>query len=204
MTVKLSASRMDRADVIIFGGGLVGLALASALDSSGLSAILVDPADPGERKSAAFDGRTSAVSSSSMRMLETIGVTQHLPAEGCPIRKIQVADGLDPGGLGFEPEDDLGVGALGVDEIDRVLMAALDRARHPFERVAPLMVVAAELEEPAQPLVHVEEDAQVVEPLELVARRRARQSLGYPALEAVLRHLEEIQPARGADKLSQI
>ena len=40
---------MDRADVIIFGGGLVGLTLASALDSSGLSAILIDPADPGER-----------------------------------------------------------------------------------------------------------------------------------------------------------
>ena len=37
---------MDRADVIIFGGGLVGLALASALDSSGISVILVDPADP--------------------------------------------------------------------------------------------------------------------------------------------------------------
>ena len=37
---------MDRADVIILGGGLVGLALAAALDSSGLSAIVVDPADP--------------------------------------------------------------------------------------------------------------------------------------------------------------
>ena len=113
---------MDRADVIIFGGGLVGLALASALDSSGLSAILVDPADPGERKSAAFDGRTSAVSSSSMRMLETIGVTQHLPAEGCPIRKIQVADGLDPGGLAFEPEDEE---PLGVMHENRHLRAAL-------------------------------------------------------------------------------
>ncbi len=37
---------MDRADVIILGGGLVGLALAAALDSSGLSSIVVDPADP--------------------------------------------------------------------------------------------------------------------------------------------------------------
>jgi 2-octaprenyl-6-methoxyphenol hydroxylase len=113
---------MDRADVIIFGGGLVGLALASALDSSGVSAILVDPADPDERKSAAFDGRTSAVSSSSMRMLETIGVTQHLPAEGCPIRKIQVADGLQPGGLAFEPDDGE---ALGVMHENRNLRAAL-------------------------------------------------------------------------------
>jgi 2-octaprenyl-6-methoxyphenol hydroxylase len=97
---------MDRADAIIFGGGLVGLALASALDSSGLSAILVDPADPSPRADASFDGRTSAVSSSSMRMLQTIGVTDHLAEPGCPIRRIAVADGLEPGGLHFDSEDD--------------------------------------------------------------------------------------------------
>jgi 2-octaprenyl-6-methoxyphenol hydroxylase len=97
---------MDRADVIIFGGGLVGLALAAALDASGLSAIVVDPSDPEERTSAAFDGRTSAVSSSSMRMLRAIGVADHFPEDGGPIRKIQVADGLEPGGLHFEPGAD--------------------------------------------------------------------------------------------------
>ena len=102
---------MDRADVIILGGGLVGLALAAALDSGGLSAIIVDPADPDERLDTAFDGRTSAVSSSSMRMLEATGIADHFPAPGCPIRKIQVADGLEPGGLAFEPgagDDPLG------------------------------------------------------------------------------------------------
>lgn len=113
---------MDRADVIILGGGLVGLTLASALDSSGLSAILIDPADPAECKTAAFDGRTSAVSSSSMRMLETIGVSEHLPEPGCPIRTIQVADGLQPGGLAFEPDDDE---PLGVMHENRHLRAAL-------------------------------------------------------------------------------
>ena len=97
---------MDRADVIILGGGLVGLATAAALDSSGLSAIIVDPADPDHRLDAAFDGRTSAVSSSSMRMLETTGVGGYLAEPGCPIRKIQVADGLEPGGLAFEPAAD--------------------------------------------------------------------------------------------------
>jgi len=96
---------MDRADAIIFGGGLIGPALASALDSSGLSAIVIDPADPAPRSEAGFDGRTSAVSSSSMRMLETIGVTDHLAEQGCPIWKIAVADGLDPGGLDFESDD---------------------------------------------------------------------------------------------------
>ena len=96
---------MDRADAIIFGGGLVGLALASALDSSGLSAIVVDPADPAPRAGAGFDGRTSAVSSSSMRMLETIGVAEHFAEPGCPIWRIAVADGLKPGGLHFDPDD---------------------------------------------------------------------------------------------------
>jgi 2-octaprenyl-6-methoxyphenol hydroxylase len=97
---------MDSADVIIFGGGLVGLALASALDSSGLSAIVVDPADPAPRTTAAFDGRTSAVSSSSMRMLQTIGVADELAEPGCPILTITVADGPKPGGLHFEAKDD--------------------------------------------------------------------------------------------------
>ena len=96
---------MDRADVIVFGGGMIGLALAAALDSSGLSTILVDPADPTPRSETAFDGRTSAVSSSSMRMLRTIGVADYLREPGCPIWRIAVADGLEPGGLHFDPDD---------------------------------------------------------------------------------------------------
>ena len=113
---------MDRADVIIFGGGLVGLALASALDSSKVSAIVVDPADPAPRTTAAFDGRTSAVSSSSMRMLRTIGVTDHLAEPDCPIGRISVADGRDPGGLHFDPDDGE---ALGWMHENRHLRAAL-------------------------------------------------------------------------------
>jgi 2-octaprenyl-6-methoxyphenol hydroxylase len=118
---------MDRADVIIFGGGMVGLALAAALDSSGLSAIVVDPADPEARKDAGFDGRTSAVSSSSMLMLRTIGVADHFPEPGGPIKRIQVADGLAPGGLCFDPGE--GDEPLGWMHENRHLRAALrDRA----------------------------------------------------------------------------
>jgi 2-octaprenyl-6-methoxyphenol hydroxylase len=97
---------MDRADVIILGGGLVGLALAAALDSSGLSSIVIDPADPEAHKDAAFDGRTSALSSSSKRMFDTIGIIDHFPVPGCPIRRIEVADGLGSGGLSFDPGED--------------------------------------------------------------------------------------------------
>jgi len=117
---------MERTDAIILGGGLVGLALASALDASGLDCIVVDPADPELWKDAAFDGRTSAVSSSSMRMFRTIGVADHLPDAGCPIMTIRVADGLAPGGLTFEPEEE--GEALGWMHENRNLRAGL-RAR---------------------------------------------------------------------------
>ena len=113
---------MERTDVIILGGGMVGLTLAAALDSSGLSAIVVDPADPTQRVSASFDGRTSAVSSSSMRMLEAIGVIETLAAPGCPIRRIAVADGLEPGSLHFDADDDEPLGWM---HENRHLRAAL-------------------------------------------------------------------------------
>jgi 2-octaprenyl-6-methoxyphenol hydroxylase len=115
---------MDRADVIILGGGLIGLALAAALDASGLSSILLDPADPDQRIGTAFDGRTSAVSSSSMRMLETLGVVDRLAEPGCPILRISVADGLAPGALHFDPPVDDGE-PLGWMHENRHLRAAL-------------------------------------------------------------------------------
>src|SRR6478609_4873591 len=116
---------MISGDVIILGGGLVGLTLAAALDASGLSSIIIDPADPDLRKDASFDGRTSAISSSSMRMLTTIGVAAHFPEPGSPIREIRASDGLAPGGLTFAGEADEPLGWM---HENRHLRAAL-RAR---------------------------------------------------------------------------
>lgn len=123
---------MDQADLIIFGGGLVGLALAAALDSSGLSTIVLDPADPAPRSGVAFDGRTSAVSSSSMRMLQTIGIADHLPEPGCPIWRIAVSDGLKPGGLHFDPDDGE---PLGFMHENRNLRAALHERAEAGKRI---------------------------------------------------------------------
>src|SRR6185436_16543001 len=103
---------MQRSDVIILGGGLVGLTLAIALDRHGLAVIVVDPADPATQIAPSYDGRATAVSSSSWRMLETIGVAERLEGRTCPIRAIRVADGLEPGGLLFAPEgEDSGSGS---------------------------------------------------------------------------------------------
>jgi 2-octaprenyl-6-methoxyphenol hydroxylase len=45
-------------------------------------------------------------------MLETIGVAEHLAERGCPIWRIAVADGLKPGGLHFDPDDDEPLGFM--------------------------------------------------------------------------------------------
>jgi 2-octaprenyl-6-methoxyphenol hydroxylase len=132
---------MERADVIILGGGLVGLTLAIALDRHGLSAIVVDPADPEKVAAPAYDGRATAVASASWRMLETIGVGERLAGEGCPIRTIRVSDGLAPGGLVFDPpaEDD----PLGMMFENRRLRAALRESALAAEKVNLLMPARA-------------------------------------------------------------
>lgn len=114
-----------QSDVIILGGGLVGLTLALALDAHGLSSIVVDPADPEAMLTPGFDGRASAVSSSSWRMLQAIGVAPRLDGLGCPIRAIRVSEGLSSGALDFEPGDE---GPLGVMFENRLLRRALHDA----------------------------------------------------------------------------
>ena len=66
-----------RADVLIVGAGMVGSALALALQGSGLQVLLLDgsplsvkPFDP----AAAFEPRVSALSAASQRILERLGV----------------------------------------------------------------------------------------------------------------------------------
>lgn len=98
-------NHQNQADVIILGGGLVGLTLAIALDRHGLSSIVIDPADPAAQVAPSYDGRATAVSSSSWRMLQAIGVGERLAGTGAEIRAIRVADGLKPGGILFETEE---------------------------------------------------------------------------------------------------
>lgn len=115
---------MERADVLILGGGLVGLTLALALDRHGVTSIVVDAAEPSTQVSSAFDGRATAVSSASWRMLAAIGVADRL--SGCPIEIIRVSDGLAPGALTFDPtRSDSGDDPLGTMVENRLLRQAL-------------------------------------------------------------------------------
>lgn len=116
---------MSQADVLILGGGLVGLSLAVALERHGVTSIVVDAAEPSSQIAPAFDGRATAVSSSSWRMLQAIGIGDRLAGTGCPIRTIRVSDGLTPGALTFDPSNG---DPLGMMFENRLLRQALQHA----------------------------------------------------------------------------
>lgn len=117
---------MERADLLILGGGLVGGTCALAAAAHGLTAIVVDPADPAAMLAPGFDGRASAVASASGRMLDAIGLGPRLAGLGCPIGAIRVSDGLAPGALDFQP--DPSDGALGTMYENRELRRAIQTA----------------------------------------------------------------------------
>ena len=123
----------QHADVIIIGGGLIGLTQALALAAHGITSHVIDRADPASMTAAGFDGRTSAISSSSMKMLTAIGLGDAMAGKGCPIKQIWVSDGLKPGALDFVPgaED----GFLGQMFENRFLRRALYEAAKANEAI---------------------------------------------------------------------
>ena len=117
---------MARYDVIILGGGLVGLTLALSLTAHGVRCAVIDPAAPDAGLAPGFDGRVSAIASASWKMLDAIGVGRHLDGKGCPIERIWVSDGLEPGALDFVPPE--GDGPMGIMFENRETRVALAKA----------------------------------------------------------------------------
>ncbi len=81
------------ADVVIVGGGFVGLALACALAEHGLRPTVVETSDPDAALARGFDGRASAIALTSRRLLERIGVWEKLAEEAAPMLDIRVSEG---------------------------------------------------------------------------------------------------------------
>ncbi|MBO9518815.1 MAG: FAD-dependent monooxygenase [Porphyrobacter sp.] len=116
----------DKRDLLILGGGLVGMTLALAAARKGLSSHVVDRADPAELTAEGFDGRASAISTASWNLFSNIGLDGALAPFGCPIDSIAVTDGMKPGRIDFQPEPH--EGSLGLMFTNRSLRLALFEA----------------------------------------------------------------------------
>lgn len=79
-------------DVIIAGGGMVGASLATGLGREKLRVALIEAVSPGDRQQPSFDDRGIALSLSSQRVFNGLGIWQKLDEAACPVKKIHVSD----------------------------------------------------------------------------------------------------------------
>ena len=128
----MNANSTNR-DVIILGGGLIGLTQALTLAAHGLTVALIDRADPAELLKSGFDGRVSAINSASWNMFEAISLSGKLAPHGCDIEQIVINDGLKPGKLDFKPDAE--DGPLGVMMENRVLRQVLFEAAQSSDEI---------------------------------------------------------------------
>ena len=94
----------EQRDLLILGGGLVGMTLALTAAARGLTSHVVDKAPRAALEAADFDGRASAISTASWRLFRNIGLARRLEEFGCPIERIAVTDQQKPGRIDFVPE----------------------------------------------------------------------------------------------------
>ena len=116
----------DKRDLIILGGGLVGMTLALAAARQGISSHVVDKARPEDLTAEGVDGRASAISTASWNLFTNIGLAERLAPLGCPIEAIAVTDGMKPGRIDFKPGAD--DGSLGRMYANRDIRLALFEA----------------------------------------------------------------------------
>jgi len=117
-------------EMLVVGGGLIGLLLGTACAGAGLEVAVVDPADPTAVLDQGFDGRCSAIAYGSSRVLEALGLWPEIGSRAEPIVEIRVADDESPLFLHYDHRQ-LGTGApLGYVVENLVLRRALvERAR---------------------------------------------------------------------------
>ena len=134
-------------DVIIVGGGLNGPALALALASGGIRSIIVDATPKSVHDDPDFDGRSYALSLTSVNMLKALGIWSGIADNTQPMLDIVVTDGkagegVSPLHLHFDHRE-IEEGPMGHMVEDRYLRHALLAALETeplIEHIAPQMV----------------------------------------------------------------
>jgi len=112
------------ADVIVIGGGMVGLALGCGLGQAGMRVVVLERDEPRPRLSLGRDRRVSAIVAGTVEMLKGLGAWEAMADRAGPIEAMRIWDDQHLGGIRFEAAE-AGLEALGYIVENSVLAEAL-------------------------------------------------------------------------------
>ena len=124
----------ERFDVAIVGGGIAGTNFAAILGDAGLKVALIERLPPTALEGSAHDGRTTAITYGSRKLLEAAGLWAELAPHACPINDIRVADDASPMFLHFDSRE-VGDDPLGSIVENRLIRKSL------YKRIAQIPTV---------------------------------------------------------------
>jgi 2-octaprenyl-6-methoxyphenol hydroxylase len=137
----------NEAELIVVGGGLVGLTLAIACAEGGIRTIVVEAESAEALTGRGYDGRSAAVAYGSQQVLTAIGAWDRLAADAQPIVDIRVTDG------GWHVKGE-GHGYVHYSHLD-----LLDRKPTPLASdTEPTTIIACEPDQPAAPFGYIIEN----------------------------------------------
>ena len=130
----MSKNSDNRYDIAIAGGGMIGTSLALALSQLDLRIAVVEAVARGQDTQPSFDDRSTALSRSTQRTFEALGLWPRIAAASTPIKHVHVSD---KGRFGFSHIDaeEQGVEALGYVVFNRVLGGVLQNAVREHESI---------------------------------------------------------------------
>lgn len=119
---------LEQVDLIIVGGGMVGLTAACALKDSGLHVVVVERSEPVVRKSLDRDCRVSAIVQGNVQILQGLGVWDYIADTG-PMHSMKIWDDQNSGGIRFDASE-IGEETLGTLVENSKLQAGLLKVFH--------------------------------------------------------------------------
>ena len=207
----MSGQRVEQCDLLIAGGGPVGLVLGIGAARAGLSVVVAEGSDPRQREiQTSFDGRMLALSLGSRQLMEEIGIWEALAPISTAIHHVHVSQ---RGHLGVTRlhAAELGVPALGYSVLGRELgevLMALAQSQPGLQLLQPARVETFEQQAEAVTVrVSGEAGEHRIRARLLVGadgtRSTVRQRLGWPVQEkdygshAILAQVESWLPHEG-------
>ncbi|MDX8387545.1 MAG: UbiH/UbiF/VisC/COQ6 family ubiquinone biosynthesis hydroxylase [Ghiorsea sp.] len=118
--------RFEAVDLVIVGGGMVGLMLAVALRHTGLHIVVVERAEAAPMMSLGLDCRVSAIVQGNVEILQSLGVWPYLKDDVGAMSAMSVWDGQEQGGMRFEASE-IKKDTLGYLMENSVLVKALQK-----------------------------------------------------------------------------